>query len=86
LTRLANAANNLPTDMKNLLVTKNAQMIDHVATGAAVALLRKKAKLTQAELARRIGVDPSVMNGLERGHRYDWNETLAAKVAKALKK
>lgn len=46
--------------------------------GARIAALRRGAKLSQAELARRVKVSPSAMGMYEQGRREPSGETLVA--------
>lgn len=56
----------------------------HLGLGQAVRDLREKRKLSQAALAKEVGIDPSYLSGLERGRRNPtWTVIIA--LAKALK-
>ena len=52
--------------------------------GARIAALRRREKLSQAELARRVKVSPSAMGMYEQGRREPSGETLVA-IARELK-
>lgn len=52
--------------------------------GHAIKLCRQQRKLTQAELAERVGVSTSYVSLLERGHRDDPSISSLEKLAKGL--
>lgn len=52
--------------------------MDYIDFGRQVQRLRKKRKLTQHELAERIGICPSFLGHIERGTRKASMETLIA--------
>lgn len=53
-------------------------MIDYVAIGQRVRILRRGAKLTQEELAQQAGISASFLGHIERGSRVLSVETLLA--------
>lgn len=52
--------------------------------GHAIKLCRQQRKLTQTELADRVGVSTSYVSLLERGHRDDPSISSLEKIAKGL--
>ena len=50
--------------------------LDYTAMGRRVRMLRKQSRLTQAELASRVGISTSFMGHIERGTRIASLETL----------
>jgi len=54
-----------------------------VQVGARIKLLRKQKKLTQAQLAKVVGVDATLINKIEKGHTTSSLNTLN-KIAEAL--
>lgn len=55
--------------MDNTEDTTDAAEQDQLVLGRALRELRKRAGLTQEELADRLGVDPTFVGRLERGRR-----------------
>ena len=55
------------------------------ALGLNVLMLRKQKKLTQAELAKKVGVHVLSISRLERGAMQSVNIEMLGKVAKVLK-
>jgi predicted transcriptional regulator len=58
---------------------------DHVATGGEFRKQRMLAGLYQADVARMMGVQPSVLSALENGKRK-WTEQRRVKAMEALQK
>lgn len=52
-----------------LYARDEAITLDQVAIGQRIATAREKAGLSQTDLARRLGVDQSIVNKIEKGTR-----------------
>jgi len=57
--------------------------VSHVLVSATLRDLRHRAGLGQAELARRVGIAPSVLNAYERGRRQPGADIFLAVVRAA---
>lgn len=65
-------------------MTPDARSREHAALGAAVREIREEADLTQQQLAKRAGVQPTFVSDIERGIRNpSWSTMLS--IAKALR-
>lgn len=52
--------------------------LDYQAMGARIRQLRKQSRMTQADLAREVGISTSFMGHIERGTRIASLETLVS--------
>ena len=58
-------------------------LVSRAQLGAAIAEARSKARLTQAELAQRAGLDASILSALEQG-QYKPTSNELSRLAQAL--
>jgi transcriptional regulator with XRE-family HTH domain len=55
------------------MLTKKIRVVDSVATGAKLRVMRTKRGISLREVARRLKVSPPYLSALERGHQ-PWSE------------
>jgi transcriptional regulator with XRE-family HTH domain len=70
--------------MKPEIVTMQAILVDHVATGARMKEARKSAGIPQKDVAKTMVIKASYLSDLERGRR-NWTPLLAMKFKDAIK-